>query len=268
MLDERVLLYLHVPKTAGSSMTNVIYDQYNDSTESCEEAGWFCEGVYYYPGEPGFVRPCWADRPYRIVPPSRILKALSRGDLRVVAGHFMFGLHALIHRPATYATMLRHPIERIVSLYYHLKRWPQYWDNEPWLARAGLKPLEPETSLDDFIRDYPLRELENDQTRRIAGKDPEFGGCTRSLLETAKSNIERHFSLVGVTDRFEETLRVAADVLGWSTQHQAGQQLVNEFRQPTSLIAPKTRETILERNALDLELYTFANAWLNERLSS
>src|SRR5262245_472933 len=167
MLNGRVFLYLHIPKTAGTSLTEIIHVQYTDSTGSREDAGMFCEGIYYYPGEPGFMRPCRASEPYRIIPPNRIVQALRRSDLRVVAGHFVFGLHHLIDRPSTYATMLRHPVERIVSLYWHLKRWPQYRENDPWLERVGLKPLGAGTSLENFVRNYQLRELDNDQTRRI-----------------------------------------------------------------------------------------------------
>jgi Galactose-3-O-sulfotransferase len=260
-----VLMYLHIPKTAGTSLTDIIYDQYSDSSGSCEEAGMFREGVYYYPGEPGFVRPCKAEQVYRINQPSTISNAMRRSELRVVAGHFSFGLHMLIDRRTTYVTMLRHPVERIVSLYFHLKRWPSHGDNKPWLERVGLRPLH-ETSLDEFIQNYPLCELDNDQTRRVAGEDPEFGHCTLSLLQKAKSNIERHFCLVGVAERFQETLRVAADVLGWSADGRNYKKLRNEYRSSTSLVPSKTQELILKQNALDIELYSFANDWLTDRL--
>jgi Sulfotransferase family len=192
---------------------------------------------------------------------------IRRSDLRAVLGHFSFGLHALLDRPAIYATMLRHPLERVVSLYHHLKRWPahktQGWF---WLERVGLKPLDSNTSLDEFIRTYPLRELDNDQTRRVAGSNPSYGACSRSLLDMAKANIERHFSFIGVTERFEESVRVAAHLLGWSVQPRDYRKNVNEQREPTSSVPPETREAILERNWLDLELYTFANQWLDKRL--
>jgi hypothetical protein len=266
MTNRPVLLYLHIPKTAGTNLTHAIYEEYNDSTGSCEEGGTFCEGIYYYPGEPDLVR---ASRPDRaIFQLSTIVPALRRKDLRAVVSHFSFGLHSFIDRPTTYATVIRHPLERVVSLFYHLKRWPVYGQNEPWLERAGFKPLEPEASLEDFIRDYPLRELDNDQTRRVAGDNPGFGGCTRSLLQLAKSNIDQHFSFVGVTDRFEESLRVATDVLDWSTQPVASKALVHENRKPTLSIPASTREAILERNALDLELYSFANEWLDNGIHS
>jgi hypothetical protein len=263
--DRPLLLYLHIPKTAGSSLTSAIYNQYNDATGSREEGGWFREGIYFFPGDPGFVRPSRTNDPNRLVDPSSILRALRRNDLRVVAGHFSFGLHTLTNRASTYGTMLRDPFDRIVSLYYHLRRWPTYGLN--WLERVGLRSLEAETSLDDFISNYPLPELDNDQTRRLAGEDPEFGGCTRSLLGTAKSNLERHFSFIGITERYEESLWLASHVLSWSVQRQPNKQLVNETRVPISMIPRKTRDAILERNALDLELYSFAKRWLEDRLA-
>jgi sulfotransferase famil protein len=262
MTRRPVLLYLHIPKTAGESLTKHIFDHYNDATGSSEEGGWFSSGVYYFPGQLGFMRRVEANYPDDVV------QALRRSDLRAAVGHFSFGLHLLIDEPITYATMVRHPVERILSLYCHLKRWPSYDRYPPWLERVGLRPLEADTSLDEFIRNYPLRELDNDQTRRVAGKDPGYGSCSPRLLDMARSNIERFFSFVGVTERFEESLQVVADVLGWSLEFPAYKKNVNEQRAPTSSVPPETKAAILERNTLDLELYSFANEWLDGRLRS
>jgi hypothetical protein len=224
----------------------------------------FCSGVYYYPGEPDLVRPCRGDQPYGIVQPDSVVRALCRSDLRAVVGHFSFGLHTLVYRPTTYLTMVRHPLDRVASLFYHLKRWPRYGENEPWLERVGLSPLGADTSLHEFVRTYPLRELDNDQTRRVAGMDPEYGKCDRSLLDLAKANIEQIFSFVGVMERFEECVQAAADLFGWSVQPSDYRENENTERRPTSSIPRETREAILERNDLDLELYAFANEWLDE----
>jgi hypothetical protein len=94
-----------------------------------------------------------------------------------------FGLHKLIDRPTTYATMLRYPLERVTSSYWHLKTWRGHFNNRLAPKDAGFT-LDSKASLDEFIHKYRLRELDNDQTRRIAGVGPEFGGCTRSLLES------------------------------------------------------------------------------------
>jgi hypothetical protein len=261
-----VLLYLHIPKTAGSSLSSIIYDQYHDPTGSREEDGMFCWGVYYFPGKLGFFHRSDTDLPDNVV------RTICRSDVRAVVGHFSFGLHTLMNRPTTYMTMLRHPVDRVSSLYYHLKEWgprkPELLSKAPesGFGREWIRVLQADISLDDFVRDYTLPELDNDQTRRVAGEKPEFGVCSRVLLDRAKSNIERFFSIIGVAERFDESVQVASDLLDWSAETADYRENVNTLRAPASSISPETREAILERNALDLELYAFANEWLDDHL--
>jgi hypothetical protein len=263
MSSAPVFLCLHIPKTAGTSLSSLIHSQYEDATGCCEEEGQFCSGVYYFPGELGFI----GGSTTRL--PDRVVRTLHRNDLRAVMGHFHYGLHTLINRPTIYGTMFRDPVERVVSLYYHLQRWPNPknlgWS---WFARAGLKPLEAGTSLEEFVRTYPLLELDNDQTRRVAGEYPAYGASSRALLQQAKTNIERSFSFVGVTERFQDSLQVAAILMGWSLEFTDRRKNVNEQRPPTASIPLEARAAILERNALDLELYAFANQWLDDRLGA
>jgi len=69
-----------------------------------------------------------------------------------------------------------------------------------------------------------------------------------------------------VTERFDESLKSAADVLKWPNHPKAEKKLVNECRERNLFDTAGTREAIQGRNTLDLELYSFANKWLNDRL--
>jgi len=64
---------------------------------------------------------------------------------------------------------------------------------------------------------------DNPQTKAIAGIEwytilPSYrvycGLCTVETLETAKEQLSRYFCLIGLTERFEETLALAKVLLG------------------------------------------------------
>ena len=125
-----------------------------------------------------------------------------------------------------------------MSLFYHLKEWG---------ARGPWYPGENAT-LEQFLRAAPLRELDNDQTRRISGMHPAFGRCTGAMLEVAQRNLEERFSLVGLTERFDEMLHRAREVLGWTCERIESWEVVNDRRPPVSEISTEARSLIVDRN--------------------
>ena len=79
-------------------------------------------------------------------------------------------------RPTTYITLLRNPVDRVLSLYHFLE-------------------AERQTSIEEFVAHPSIKEVDNDQTRRIAGVDPAVGGCTNAMLLKAMENMRRHFAV-------------------------------------------------------------------------
>ena len=76
-------------------------------------------------------------------------------------GHMGFGLHDYLPQGASYITMLRDPIDRIVSHYYYvLQNQGHYLHKE--VAGKGL-------SLEQFADSALSTELDNGQTRVLAG---------------------------------------------------------------------------------------------------
>jgi hypothetical protein len=257
-MDEKVLLFLHIPKTAGSSVTRVLYRQYATPDYFEAENGWLCAGIYYYPGEGFFKPPGGGFFP-------EVIEALERSPVRAVVGHFSFGIHRFIPSECTYMTILRHPLDRVVSLYYHLRRWPHKAVDYP--GESAI-PFTHETTLEQFITEFQLRELDNDQTRRIAGIEPPFGGCSPEILTQAKENLSSHFAVVGLMERLQETLSAAAEILCWRDDPTPPHRLVNDQRPAASAISDEARDAILARNRLDLELYSFAGELLREKIEA
>jgi len=138
---KEVLLFLHIPKTAGTTLTSVLMRQY--PPESIFEV-------------------------YGLVPDQRIeeLRALSpdrRRAVQCVIGHFYFGLDALFDAPGRYITMLRDPVERVISSYYHILRTPENWLYQD-VAGGGM-------TLEQYVNceGRTVHESRNMQTRMLAG---------------------------------------------------------------------------------------------------
>lgn len=237
--SRRTVLFLHIPKAGGTTLGEYVYSQCRARED--QDEGLLNAGVLFIPY--GFFKEADLQVPEYIRP------TLGRGDLRAVVGHFWFGVHEHVARPWTYVTLLRDPVERVVSLYHYLK-------------------LEERMTLDEFAASPPFKEADNDQVRRIAGVDPEIGGCTRETLEAAKENLRRHFSVIGVTERFDETLVLLNRRLGWTKEVASYPRNVNPGRRPTDSLPQGTLDAIRARNALDAELHRFANEWMDEAIAA
>jgi hypothetical protein len=250
MPSDTALLYLHIPKCGGTTLSSIIYDQvsaeaYYEAEKDPFDPGryLFYSGVYFFPGA-GFFK----DQGLSL--PDAVKRALGRKDLRAVVGHFSFGVHAHLAHPATYVTLLRHPLDRIVSLSRHV-------------IHGGMS-----LSLEEFAEAPPWREVDNDQTRRVSGIAPALGACTKRMLEQAKDNLRRRFSVVGVTERFDETLVVLKRAFGWTKDLLYYPKNAGPNSLSVGALAPATRDALLGWNELDLELYAFANRLLDERIAA
>ena len=205
MSAQPIIIYMHIPKAGGTTLADWLYGQLRDLSgqeREAEEEGWLNSGVFYYSS--GYIRELDA----RDL--ARIMRVLPRPDLKAVLGHCNFGIHEQLARPASYVTMLRHPVERVMSLYHFEKLVKaKYGDHE------GIK-IPAETTLESFVESPPFKEVDNGQTRRIAGVWPDVGGCTRAMLERAKDNLRKHFVVVGLTERFDETLLLLKQAFSWN----------------------------------------------------
>ena len=228
-MDGKAVIFLHIPKTAGTTLNRIIEWQYNPLA-------------------------IFTMDPYRIRATPERLQKLSerrRRSLRMVRGHLYYGIHEFLPQGATYFTMLREPVARFFSSYYFIQRRP--------LHPMHRKVTTERIGVEDFIRLTPRRQ--NLQCSMIAGIG-NYGTCDHRTLDKAKENLAKSFSVVGISERFEESLMLMAKTFGWEIPFYENRKVSKTRPQ----INPGAVEMIRDHNRLDLELYEFGKGLFEESL--
>jgi hypothetical protein len=230
------LIFLHIYKAAGTTLRKIIEHNYDPSA------------VYIV----DIAERKSFSRFKELAPPERKRFA-------VMQGHVKFGLHELIPRPATYLTMLRDPVDRVLSDYY-------------FILRATIHPLYEQVTLEnmtlrDYIRSKKSLSVDNGQVRVLCGEpDVAYGNCSRAMLEEAKYNLENHFSFVGLAERFDESVVMMKRTFGWKmplyVRHNVTRDRPRKEHIPEDIL-----RLIEEGNALDIELYRFASDLFGKSLA-
>lgn len=222
---EEALVFIHLYKTAGTTLNRIIEWEYPLRRICSIEPNWW---------EWHFQRITrW--RPER----------LQRMD--VFKGHMPFGLHRVLPRPAVYVTVLRDPVERAISDYYFARRFI------PHRHHRAAQTLS--------LEQYFLHKHEHSlQSRMLAGGNSRalFSRvCDASVLNKAKENLASRFAVVGLTERFDETLALLKISLGWKIKRYRSFR-VSHNRLPNDLIPDSTIRLIREKERFDLEIYDYA----------
>jgi hypothetical protein len=181
-----------------------------------------------------------------------------------IVAHTGFGVEERLPARHSYRrfTVLRDPVERTVS--------------ELFYARDDRGNLPAEMGLDRFLEEELLRSY-NSQTAFLAGLTTRHhldgmplrrSQFDRELLERAKRNLEAH-EVVGLTERFDETLLLLRNAYGWPLARTLYRRAnVGAARRRAPRLAPAQLEAVRAANELDQELYEWGRELFGTRLAA
>lgn len=259
-----LVVFLHVPKTAGLTLRrDVLKRQFRE--DEVFSTGWRDRGraagsrsVGVFSDELGayglfegvqYPSAVWYPDPVPVAAAAFLaLPGPSRERVRLIyARHTEFGVHEHLPGPVDYVTMLREPVERVLSHYFYAR--------EPRVVPEA-------TSLAEHVRDLVEANL---QTRLLAGTfDPRDRPPPGQLLERARRNL-RACRVVGLSERFDESVLLMRRAFGWRVPLYVRRN-VGRHRPPTSAIPREALARIEADNALDVALHAEAQAIFAEQV--
>lgn len=253
--DARTIIFLHIPKTAGATLRTVLERQFRPDEVYSQRARADVGRRHVDAIERGTRPETWGI--------ARVTDEVRRGEvarlplerrerLRLVSGHFWFGVHEALPGPSTYVTVLRDPIERVLSLYAYR------------VASQGLT-----VGVDEYLERGTDVELRDGQTRLLSRTPDPIGldDSTDEMLSSAKRNLSEHFALVGLTERFDETVALLGERFGWTRLRYVPRN-VSADRPRAEELSDRALRRIRELNARDTELYAFAAELFERRVDA
>lgn len=244
--DGAVCIFLHMPKTGGSTLQEIIQRQYSaQSTYEIDGSGMAAL--------------------QRSIDGLRSMNERELNELSCIKGHMPYGAHRFFEKPSVYVTMLRHPYERAVSDYYFARNTANHglYDH----VRGGNLSLE---AFLDLRKEQGLANI----YCRLLGEAIDWGNVADLPLEVgpealdlAKRNINDNVAVVGLTELFDASLLIMRNMLNWGDVHYVRRNVTRD-KPPSASYTKRELRALFDFTYLDLELYSFARRKLGNLIAS
>jgi PAS domain-containing protein len=228
-------VFIHIPKTGGSTIRTILSREYG------------VEHILYY--EVG-IPPWKLNRPGEVPLPTQL------GAIDLLTGHTAFGVHELIKQPCRYFSLVRDPLERVISDYFYaFTDTPHRWKEE--ILSGAL-------SVDEFVMN-PEYGMRDEQVAYLKGTSESYLRPAQAALD----NISTGILTIGLTERFQESLLLMAKLLGWKPPlyrlrnvTKLSPEIENRRRDAMERLAAVSRQVMQD----EYEVYRAVDDLLSERM--
>ncbi len=252
--SSNILAYVHINHTGGTTFKTLLGRLYfeNDIKKKIPLPDGYYKGGIAFKFSNKFPI---LSREYSSIPD------YLKSNIEVVEGSvndsFLKGMNC------KYITFVRHPIDRVISHYYWTIR-----KGKSGNSKIGQYVLNNKISLLDYLKEgkyfdvdnYMVRTLLNDQD----GKNVAFGKITDNHLQQAVEIMDHRFEIVGITERYNESLTCMKIKLEWGRIPFYFKQNIGSGKRGID------NTTMIELNKLnkyDLMLYKHASEKLNQLIA-
>ena len=221
------IIFLHIEKTAGSSISNLIANANNASDI------------------------------LRINSTPQLIKTISKQPKKsysAILGHFFYGIHlfGLSYHPYAYYTMLREPVDRFISQYYYIKRAPLHHlhnlINDNNLTLAQFASINQHTNQQIIRLGYHIFRYGDRFDIKQSGNN---------ILMMAKHTLAHLVKHFGIYEYFDESMHKLSKLIGMTIKDTPNENVTHN-RPRVEDLETSTLNTIRKSNALDIELYEYA----------
>jgi len=233
MFSAQQLVFIHIPKTGGVSVRNLLTTVFPEKDIHPVPIG-------PHMNKRAFPYPATTEHLHES---TRMFRG---SEKKLIMGHYDMRIVQHLKNPFIFA-MVRHPVNRVVSYYRFFSKPRQHLKFTQELAKM---------SFDDFLNDRTIQEnqVQNAMSRFIDGvywnENPTNPDPHRLLMKAQRINV------LGLTERFGETIHLLESKANLHFRV----QLPHINQSPTAPINLTESQTnrIIEMNAIDMQLYKMA----------
>ena len=234
-----IVISMHIPKTGGITLKNILSDVYGDS----------------------FV---WVTQTNSPKEAYKKIKHLDLYNVKAIHGHISYGLHEYFPRNIRYKyiTFLRHPYERMLSYHNYILTKPvneEYkWDsNYGWTKKMSIV---------EWLSDIKIASQDNGITRFLSGNSNLNTDKITNKIELEDSHLAikniKKFDFIGITETFDQNIKLLAEELDWEDIPKYGMNNNYQDRRHKEDLSIEEQDFICISQLYDLWLYLEVGNWI------